>query len=520
MIPVTNMQSLTNIPVNSFISATIPDAKPTQTDSQRWQLRDDTVMLSDLKFDDSICSVDALPSAPAWLTSTIQGKTDLTYMQSQGGTIPAPNTGGWAFVETFDGDPTSPSQARLPRSFDYVVTHRTHPADHLREFSPYLADHDDTCAGPNPNVSPLPQHLVVTDHRTNGDNPDKSFFVCKNHMMSSMGNVEGYSVTAFWPKQAFDFANGGTLEFDVNLNDNHPRSWWEVLIVPRNQLRVGAAQEWLPIDETYPNDHFLFNFSDNIRNIQVGTSGIEAASVVVAESDWTDWAGHHPTDPANADRRIRRTMQIRFDENQITWSIEMENGDFDTFTVAVPNGLPFTRGLVLFKTHAYTPSKEENLNSYTFHWDNIRFSGPVVGRYEDYEASDIVYMQANGSRSIGETATVTIDLPKLESNPVLFGQVHNAMRGQVLLRINNGDPLVVHPSEYTTNNCSSSGWKSFYLPLDPTWLQIGENVLTWEIGPRPACADDWLWDGFSIKNLEIQLDVVLNHKLFLPLLER
>ena len=53
----------------------------------------------------------------------------------------------------------------------------------------------------------------------------------------------------------------------------------------------------------------------------------------------------------------------------------------------MPGGLPFTRGLVLFKTHAYNPTKDGNHDVYTFHWDNIRFDGPVGGRYEVAEAS-------------------------------------------------------------------------------------------------------------------------------------
>jgi hypothetical protein len=38
-----------------------------------------------------------------------------------------PANATWAFEETFDGDPAAPSQALLPRSFGYAVTHRTHP---------------------------------------------------------------------------------------------------------------------------------------------------------------------------------------------------------------------------------------------------------------------------------------------------------------------------------------------------------------------------------------------------------
>jgi len=58
---------------------------------------------------------------------------------------------------------------------------------------------------------------------------------------------------------------------------------------------------------------------------------------------------------------------------------------------------------VLFKTHAYTPEKDGNTDQYTFHWDNIRFDVPVVGRYQAFEAQDVVYLQANGDRPIGES---------------------------------------------------------------------------------------------------------------------
>ncbi len=471
-------------------------------------------------FSQDICSVDPPPAEDAWMAVLNQSGTTSISSQSQAGTIPRQPSAGWAFVETFDGDPASPSQDLLPRSFDYVVTHRTHPADHLKTFPTYPADHDMNCTGPDPALSPLPQHMVVTSHETNGSHPDASFFICKDHMMSSMGDVEGYSVSSFWPKQAFDFATGGVLEFDVNLNENHPRSWWEVVIMPREQLRVGAAHEWLPIDETYPEDRIVFDFSNNKRSIQVGTGAIDPDGIIVDATEWSEWAGQHPDDPANIDRRIRRTNRITVSNQKITWSIEKADGTFDEYSVDVPGGLPFTRGLVLFKTHAYTPNKDGNRDNYTFHWDNIRFSGPLVDLYEDYEANDIVYLQTNGSRPIGEKASVTIDLPEIETTPVLFGQVNNAMQGQVLLRINNGPQMVVNPPLYVDDACYSSGWESFRLPLEQDWVHEGKNTFTWEIGPRPSCVAEWVWDGFSIKNLEVQLDLVLEHNIYLPLIEQ
>jgi hypothetical protein len=420
---------------------------------------------------------------------------------------PQPPNLSWAFEETFDLDPAAPSQILLPKNFDYVVTHRTHPKEHFKVFDTYLADHGDDCVGPDPSVYPLPQHEVRTSHLSNGRSPDESFFICKNHMMSSMGEVEGYSVTAFWPRQEFDFSQGGVLEFDVNINDNHPRSWFEVLIVPRSQLKVGAAHEWLPIDETYSKDRIVFDFgSASTRYVQVGTGAIDPNGIIVEEKEFESWRDYYPNDPANNDRRIRRTMRITLSEYQITWSIEKENGMFNDFKVDIPGGLPFTRGLVLFKTHAYTPQKDGNMNNYTFHWDNIRFTGPRVGVYESYQANDVIYLQANGDREIGEQESVTIDLPKLGLNPILFGQVHNPMEGQVLLSINDHPDVIINPYDYNPGTCSSGGWKSFQMELVSDWLVEGTNAFTWTIGPRPNCAED-LWNGFSIKNLEVQFDL-------------
>ncbi len=412
----------------------------------------------------------------------------------------------WAFEETFDGDPDAPSQDLLPRTFDYAVTHRTHPSSHFHIFDSFPADHGQDCAGPNPAVQPLPQHLVTTSHKSNGANPDPSFFICKNHMMSSMGHVEGYSVTSFWPRQEFDFSAGGVLEFDVNINDGRPRSWFEVMIVPRAELKVGAAHAWLPIDETYPKERIVFEFMSNKRWIQVGSGAVDPEGILVEQQEWQAWRDQFPDDPANDDRRIRRAMRIALTDNQIVWSIEQADGAFHDYVVAIPDGLPFTRGLVVFKTHAYTPEKDGNTDAYTFHWDNIRFSGPINGRYQSFETDDVVYLQANGDREIGEQETITIDLPRVEPNPTLFGQVHNPMEGQVLLSVNGRDPIPVNPYDYNPGTCSATGWKSFQLELDPDWLTVGENSFTWIIGPRPDCAEPFQWDGFSIMGLEIQLD--------------
>ena len=420
----------------------------------------------------------------------------------------------WALDETFDGDPPAPSQALLPRNFDYVVTHRTHPMEQFtREYRPFLADHDEACHGPDPHGDALPQREVHTVQTSNGAFPDGSFFICKDHMMSSMGEVDWYSLASFWPRQEFDFSDGGTLEFDVNISLGHTiRHWWEVMIVPRDQLKVASGPVDSAIDETYPRDRIVFDFRGLVRRIKVGTGEIAPDGWIVDDRhfgpyDWARWNDLHPDDPALTDRRIRRTMRIRLEADHIVWGIETADGSFDERRVEVPGGLPFDRGLVVFKTHAYTPEKDGNYDTYTFHWDDIRFDGPVVGRYDAHVADDVVYLQANGDRPIGDTETVTVTLPEVGPNPVLFGQLHQPLRGQVLLSINGGPDIEVSPYEYDVDGCFSSDWKSFQLPLDPAWLAPGPNTLQWTVGQRPDCAaGSSAWNGFSAKFLQVQMD--------------
>lgn len=442
------------------------------------------------------------------------------------------NNGGgeWAFLETFDGDPASPSQDLLPRTMEYVVTHRTHPQEHFtKEFPLYPADHDDACAGPDPRVSPLPQHMVRTSQNSAMGRIDQSFFLCKNHMMSSMGDVIPYSVSAFWPRQEFRFANdnnnngeaadkGGVLEFDVNINDGHTvRSWWEILITPRDELKVGAGPLDSPISETYPNSRIVLDFRRNVRSIRVGAGALApdgwmAEDVQLGEWDYAWWNNLHPDDPASTDRRIRRRMRIQFLQNRINWGIETQDGSFDEWGTDIPGGgLPFDQGLVVFKTHAYTPTKDQNMDTYTFHWDNIAFNGPVLGKYDTFHADDVVYLQRNGDRQIGDSQEVAIDIPRAvtqESMPVLFGQLHQPKKGQVLVSINGGPDIAVEPFDYDedTPGCSSEHWVSFRLELQPSQLQQGRNTFLWTVGPRPACAQGWVWDGFSVKYLHVQME--------------
>lgn len=422
----------------------------------------------------------------------------------------------WAFEETFDvGAPATPSQDLLSRRFDYVVTHRNHPANINGPWDSFPVDHGEDCraaadTGPISSSNPILQHLTTTNHTSDGLNPDRSFFICNNHIMSSMGDVDGYSVSTFYPRQEFDFSSGdGILEWDVNLNTG-ARSWWEVMITPRENTQLGAAKSWLPISETYPKKSIILSWMDEKRQIEIYGDKPAPDGLLAESGDWRRWGEWVVKDDvALTDRRIRRKMRVLFNSNKITWEVQKPDGTFDAFSLDVPAGLPINKGLVFFKTHAYTPEKDGNMDRYTYHWDNIRFNGPQLSTYESYEMPGIMQLNGNGSVPIGSTKTVTLDLPKVGLSPVLLGQTQMGQPGQVLLSINGNPNIEVAPHSTSSkdNPCYYDGWRTFRVAINPNHLKVGQNTFKWTVGPRPSCASgQWWWDGFAVKAAEIQFD--------------
>lgn len=416
----------------------------------------------------------------------------------------------WGLRLTFDGTPDSPSQSLLPNKVcDYVVTHRVHPMETFtQEYSEYPGDHDTECRGPDPAIIPLPQHAIQTSQLGTGSKPDPAFYVCNNHMMTAMGDVSPYSIASFYPKREWVFANGGEIRFHVSNNSKRRRQWYEIVVTPRNLTRVGAAPDWAPIDETYPKKHIAVRFLHGNREMEVSTG---ASDTIVSTSDPDQgryqWQATYPDDPSLSDRRVLLQHRLKISKNlkTVSWSVLTYRGEWDSLVLQLPEPISFTQGIVQIKTHSYTPTKDGNVNDYTDHWDNIMFSGRMVGAYVNYETKNTVYLQANGDRTVGESQSVVIRVRQVGRNPVLFGQLHQPVAGEVLLSVNGGKSFEVHPDEYT-DKCASYGWMTFRVYLNRNALKKGKNKFKWVIGKR-RCPETSAWIGFSVKSLEIQFDV-------------
>ena len=114
------------------------------------------------------------------------------------------------FVVSFDGN------VGFDR-FDYGLWHRD---DHVGVSATWTGDHDTNCGSPD------------TQRPIQRDRWQGSFYLCRDHMMTSVGETSGYSLAWFTPKQTF--TDQKVVSWDVNVTDLGGRLWWEVMIYPES----------------------------------------------------------------------------------------------------------------------------------------------------------------------------------------------------------------------------------------------------------------------------------------------
>lgn len=312
------------------------------------------------------------PTTTVAVTTTTTTPTTTT-------TIPS----GAQFVEAFDGG------AGLSR-FRYGVYHRNlgyYEAGGIQarwgdgnagHGGSWTGDHDLNCGGPDtqrpfsdsltPEVADL---LYVCGPNASVGNP---------HLMSAMGDVDGFSIVWFSPNQVF--SNVNSVSFDVNLTDLGARKWW----------KVGVVSDAL-FNSTHPAGTCVPNGSTcngNWKDVRVpgfiisdvGSGGTWTQSLAGSDRLYATWNGGasagYPaymkigdtstgvqSNPAPNDKMTRFPVSL----------VDNKNGTI-TFTVA---GTSITRAgsfpacpcRVVFLDQNYTPDKDGSIQGHTWHWDNI-----------------------------------------------------------------------------------------------------------------------------------------------------
>ena len=254
-----------------------------------------------------------------------------------------PDTSG-SFVETFAGN------TGLER-FRTGVFHRDVDAQtHGNMSGSWQADHNihlDDCGNPHDN-----SHTVTKADR------DGAFYVCREHMMTSVGHVDGYSVAWFSPDQTF--TDQTRVSWDVNVTDLGTRQWWEVAIVPVDAPDLSCIS-WLPCNvPEYPDGAVVV--SNMNRKPWVWSNGNHR------ELTWRTIciSNEFSLDPEGCgSKAIRRPWSVT-DNQDGTLTVRFHTHQFTT-----PGSFPDGEFKVVFKDHNYTPDKDGKPIGYTWHWDNI-----------------------------------------------------------------------------------------------------------------------------------------------------
>lgn len=280
-------------------------------------------------------------TAFAATTTTTEATTTTTVAPTT--TTVAPVAG---FVEMFDGN----------QGGDRFATGVFHRDDTIIAQTSWTGDHDLSCGSPD------------TQRTIRRENPDDSFYACRDHWMTSVGDTSGYSIGWFSPDadrdgqpDVFTAAEIDRVAWDVNVTDLGNRQWWEVVLIPEGDAFLTTV-DWVA----------------SIANIEGYTAGTVAVGKGPFGNDGNIYSGGSSRDPLGwqhvcgafavdptgcGSKALRRSFSMTDNDNgTIT---------FDFFGERTYPGEFPERFHVFFKDHNYTPNKDGMPVGHTWHWDSI-----------------------------------------------------------------------------------------------------------------------------------------------------
>jgi hypothetical protein len=252
---------------------------------------------------------------------------------------------------------------------DHLVYHDDYgsPGHHvLNDYDHHEnADHNMACEAPTTKRQ-------LTAHDGHGNfNDDQLLYNCRDHMMTSVGDISGYSVVWFSPEQTFTKINEVCVDVNLTTNLTGFRSWWEFAVVPVNAPDAFADQDIagtanLPDYGDVGATVLSFKEAPQYLRVWVGDNlvGKGFPRIDKFRGDLATRVPHCFADLGNGNLRITTI-----------------NDDGSPFVLTVPGKFPAGEVKAVFKHHTYTPWKactempEGKCQSYTWHWDNVVVKG-------------------------------------------------------------------------------------------------------------------------------------------------
>ena len=270
---------------------------------------------------------------------------------------------GPVFLETFDGDPPSPTPFVNTGSFSVSVNSRIGATQHT--LAAMDADHTAAC-GPPPGTH------VVTAY-------EDALYRCRNHMMTAVSSGlfpdrTNMAVAMFSPNQVLDFSGGpATIRFDASTLRASRRDWFEIWVTPFDDLLRMPLQADRVLMQGPPNNALVVGLRDfstkgtfDAAVFRMGPGGLEETEIVGSN------IGYETV--LTPSRTTRSTFEIVVERDHLKVWMPQEGLVFiDTAIQA----LPFDHGIVQFGHNSYEVFECAvgcDAGPATWHWDNIRLA--------------------------------------------------------------------------------------------------------------------------------------------------
>ena len=283
---------------------------------------------------------------------------------------------GSQFVATFETASDFYDRFQLDVHFRDVVSS---DGKSVQWGKPMSGDHNMACEGPDTQrtftvtrANDMPGDNSGDDHRNS-----QLYWWCapggdsaKGHVMTGMGDVDGYTIVSFSPNRSF--ANASRVCWDVNLTALTGRKWWSVAFVSEAQYRsTGRRLDYVGdpgVDEfaLIPgDDSFMFMYIDNNFRVFSNPAG---------SANYYDPMGvRDEANPFSVSDKAKRYKHCMIDNGNGTVTVQQERANGATYAKTYPGRFPDS-GRVIFLDDSYTPGKEEPVHGLTWHWDNIAVS--------------------------------------------------------------------------------------------------------------------------------------------------
>ncbi len=267
---------------------------------------------------------------------------------------PPPLTEG-GFVATFDGNTGF-------EAFDTDVHHRNvvlgDEGGHNSEAT-WPGDHDMNCSPPDQT------RVVHADHE------DEYFYLCRDHMMTSLGDIDGYSIVSFSPKEVFATISRVCWDQNVTWSSLRGRQWTELVVRPADELPADGRLSHTNASFRSVDDTALAHGPTTVGVMMQGPGGVGAFYGGVQA--WYD-DFYFQDEEAFSSKAIRRQHCLTDNKNG-TLTLSIDQGAAGIYENSFDGSFP-ENARVIFEDHKYTPNKIDHdgdppTTSYTWHWDNI-----------------------------------------------------------------------------------------------------------------------------------------------------